>query len=385
MRRGPRALTVCALGLSAWLLSAAPALGDTHYPVELSGEAVVPGPGDANASGAAVLSFSPADGIACVGLDLTGATDVTSITIHAGGPGETGALKATLPMPPDLEGSTACSAANDPALLEAIVADPEGHYLQVASEEFPDGAVRGQLGAPVHLTRASAHKFACPAGIDGPEDLPADGLSPCQVVVAGDESVAPPDGYSWIVPPLSFPGMSITVTDGLGTLTLADADRDGGGFCDPATLLCVFGRFYSWQEVLVGPTTIREVTHPAGYRLGWVSVIEATEPGSPVAYEVDLATGAVSFNSTNHPGGVSVTFFDVVAGSPTPAPTATATPGQTSTATPVASPRVTLPPTSIASDADSAERAAALAVSWLLAGTSLLLVTLAARAPRRRR
>jgi hypothetical protein len=384
MRRGLRTLVVCALVPAAWLLGAAPVLGDTHYPAELNGAAVVPGPGDTDASGVAVVSFSPPDGMTCLGLELSGATGVTSITIHAGGPGETGALKATLPIPPDLEGSTDCKTGDNPALLESIVADPEGHYLQVATEEFPDGAVRGQLGAPVHLTMASAHKFACPPGIDAPEEI-ADNGSPCSIVVAGDEDVDPPDGYTWDNPPLSFSGMSITVTDGLGTLTLDDADRDGGGFCDPATLRCVFGRFYSWQEVLVGPTTIREVTHPAGYRLGWVSVIEATEPGSPVAYEVDLATGTVSFDSTNHPGGVSVTFFDVVAASPTPAPTATATQGQTSSATPVTSPRVTLPPTSIASDADAAEHVAALAVSWLLAATSILLVTLAARAPRRHR
>jgi hypothetical protein len=108
----------------------------------LDGASVVGG-GDPDGSGSATLYVEGDMFSYDIVLDQVD-EPLTSAHIHAGFPGEAG------PVVLDLEyGANGLSGVvfADPFLLEEILAFPEGFYLQVHSEVYPDGAVRGQLAS----------------------------------------------------------------------------------------------------------------------------------------------------------------------------------------------------------------------------------------------
>lgn len=119
---------------------------DSFFFVGLEGADVVPGPGDPDAVGAALLSIGRETGTLCFQVDLSNvAVPLTGGHIHAAPAGTVG------PEAVVLFGSTSD---NDPFgclevasdLLRDFAKKPENYYVDVHNEEFPDGAVRGQLG-----------------------------------------------------------------------------------------------------------------------------------------------------------------------------------------------------------------------------------------------
>jgi hypothetical protein len=70
----------------------------------------------------------------------------TAAHIHVGEVGVAGPPVVPL-APPDATGmSEACVTDADPAVLQAIVDNPAGYYVNVHNADYPDGAIRGQLG-----------------------------------------------------------------------------------------------------------------------------------------------------------------------------------------------------------------------------------------------
>jgi hypothetical protein len=68
--------------------------------------------------------------------------------IHEGGKGVNGAVKVPLfgtAMPDTVTAAAGAITVSDPAIADAIRANPGGFYLNLHSKEFPGGAVRGQL------------------------------------------------------------------------------------------------------------------------------------------------------------------------------------------------------------------------------------------------
>jgi len=120
------------------------------YSASLSGDAVVPGPGAAGATGIATMAV---DGTTVMySLLFSGVDSPTSAHIHEGAAGETGGV--VLDLDPTFTGGAASgSVTADQGTLDAIMADPAGYYVQVHSAGFPNGAIRGQLtgmgGGPV--------------------------------------------------------------------------------------------------------------------------------------------------------------------------------------------------------------------------------------------
>ena len=110
----------------------------------LTGAAEVPGPGDPDGTGQATLILLPEQGRLCYVLTAQGIAPATAAHVHAGRPGEAGPVAVTL-EPPTWGASGGCVAA-DPALLRAIAEDPAGYYVNVHNDEYPAGAIRGQLG-----------------------------------------------------------------------------------------------------------------------------------------------------------------------------------------------------------------------------------------------
>lgn len=106
----------------------------------LDGPSVVGG-GDPDGSGTAALTIEGDSLLFDIALDGVDES-VTAAHIHAGLEGEDGPVVIDLEF--ESNGLSGIVFA-DPFLLEELLAFPEGFFLQVHSEAYPDGAVRGQL------------------------------------------------------------------------------------------------------------------------------------------------------------------------------------------------------------------------------------------------
>jgi len=119
----------------------------------LTGDAEVPGPGDADAIGHAVIMTEPASDRICWVVSWN-RVDGTVFASHIHGPAPSGvAAGVVLPLfVGQAFGSTGinqgCVSSPDlSGLIDAIVANPQLYYVNVHSlPSFPGGAIRGQLG-----------------------------------------------------------------------------------------------------------------------------------------------------------------------------------------------------------------------------------------------
>ena len=129
----------------------------------LDGASVVPGPGHETAVGTAVVAFTIVPGVdggaattkLCWMVDLMGLDEdkPTLATIKKGPVGEEGVLSITLKPAPDADGfSQNCAGSGDFASgasassrIKDIQDNPTQFYVQVDTEAFPGGAVRGQV------------------------------------------------------------------------------------------------------------------------------------------------------------------------------------------------------------------------------------------------
>jgi len=81
----------------------------------------------------------------CYDISLEGVSNVIASHIHAAPEGESGDPVVDLQYEGDDEGAEGCVDGVDEGILEDITEEPERHYLNVHSEEYPDGAARAQL------------------------------------------------------------------------------------------------------------------------------------------------------------------------------------------------------------------------------------------------
>jgi CHRD domain len=149
-----RRLVVSALvaALALVLLTVVPvAAQESFFVAELSGAAEVdaegnPDQGDPDGTGTAGIAIDPEAGTVCWTIEVANIMlPATAAHIHVGAAGVAGDVVITL-SPPDATGvADDCAEGQDAATLQAIVDNPAGYYVNVHNEEFPNGAVRGQL------------------------------------------------------------------------------------------------------------------------------------------------------------------------------------------------------------------------------------------------
>lgn len=113
--------------------------------IQLSGAAEVPGPGDEDGDGMANVFLHSVDSPFCYDIIVDGIAPATAAHIHQGGADESGPVVITLEAPS--EGSVEGCVEADAALVDAIEADPSAFYVNVHNADFPNGALRGQLGS----------------------------------------------------------------------------------------------------------------------------------------------------------------------------------------------------------------------------------------------
>jgi len=141
--RIPSLLLPAVLAAIASLALVAGALGAE---VGFSADLANGGEGDEDGSGTATITIDPDTGEVCYDLTVEGIQPVTASHIHIGAAGESGDV--VVPLDVDgFEGSSSdCVDASD-ADLDAIIANPAGYYVNIHTEDFPAGAIRGQLVA----------------------------------------------------------------------------------------------------------------------------------------------------------------------------------------------------------------------------------------------
>jgi hypothetical protein len=134
---------VAALAIPA---SAAPA----QLSARLKGANEVPGPGDPNGKGEAFVTVKPAKRKVCFQLSWKRIADATAAHIHKGVEGDAGPIKVLLfedntglPSPGAVDG---CVKHLKRKLLRRIKRHPDRFYVNIHNDQYPDGAIRGQLG-----------------------------------------------------------------------------------------------------------------------------------------------------------------------------------------------------------------------------------------------
>ena len=149
MRKRTLLLTMAVLILSLTLIAArlpAAEQGGRRFTAYLSGAAEVPGPGDEDGSGRAVISLNPGKEMICWTITVSDITlPATGAHIHYGGAGVAGPVVVAL-SPPDESGmSNGCTSVPRETVLEIMHAMDQ-YYVNVHTSDYPAGAVRGQLG-----------------------------------------------------------------------------------------------------------------------------------------------------------------------------------------------------------------------------------------------
>ena len=109
---------------------------------ELTGEKEVPGPGDPDGSGNAIIEVYRRQ--VFFTLTVENIAPANAAHIHLGLFDEAGPVVATLDPPPT-EGSSSACVDIPRALSKELREHPRRYYVNVHNEEFPDGAIRGQL------------------------------------------------------------------------------------------------------------------------------------------------------------------------------------------------------------------------------------------------
>jgi hypothetical protein len=134
---------LAAVALTSVTLMGAPAQAETKsYTATLRPEEEVPQPGPPGAQGKARIVVDTAANQLCYALTWSGMPDPEEGHIHKGPKGGVG--PPLISLDPAKNGPRACIAVN-PVLLQDLVMDPGGHYVNLHTHDHSGGAIRGQL------------------------------------------------------------------------------------------------------------------------------------------------------------------------------------------------------------------------------------------------
>ena len=116
----------------------------TRLRATLSGPAEVP-PGDPDGTGTATVNVDVTKKEICYEVSVQKIDHPVGMHIHEGGAGKSGDIVLPLTTPTASDTTTTGCANADAALIGRILANPGSFYLNVHTDRYPNGAVRGQL------------------------------------------------------------------------------------------------------------------------------------------------------------------------------------------------------------------------------------------------
>jgi hypothetical protein len=112
----------------------------TIYAFDLKGSS------EPNATGTAVIRIRKDAGLVCYRLHAANVTLPTAAAhIHRGAAGTNGPVVVPFTAP-GADGNSSGCVTTDPALIDEIIGNPAGFYVNVHTKEHPAGAIRAQLG-----------------------------------------------------------------------------------------------------------------------------------------------------------------------------------------------------------------------------------------------
>ncbi len=133
-----------ALGLIASLSLASVVLAaETTLTATLAGDAET----DEDGTGTATVVVDPDAGTACWDMSAENIDAVGASHIHVGAAGASGDVAVDLDVDGFEGSSEGCTEGVDADVLQAIIDTPAGYYVNLHTEPFPGGAIRGQLAA----------------------------------------------------------------------------------------------------------------------------------------------------------------------------------------------------------------------------------------------
>ncbi len=113
----------------------------------MGGAEEVPNPVDPDGMGTSTVTLNSDSGQVSFTINVSNITlPAAAAHIHEGAKGVAGGVVAPLTAP-DANGAASGSAAVDAALMQRMMDNPAGFYVNVHTTDFPGGAVRGQLAA----------------------------------------------------------------------------------------------------------------------------------------------------------------------------------------------------------------------------------------------
>jgi hypothetical protein len=138
------ALIIFIAGVSFVLSAQEQQQGGRPMTVTMTGAAEVPGPGDPDGTGTFTVTLNPGKGEVCYEVTVDKIAAANAAHIHSGAMDKAGPPVLTLKAP--ATGSAKECATLEKETILAIMKNPENYYVNVHNADFPDGAVRGQLG-----------------------------------------------------------------------------------------------------------------------------------------------------------------------------------------------------------------------------------------------
>lgn len=137
------ATSVAVLIVFALIIGAA--AGGRTLTATMTGDAEVPGPGDPDATGFATLTFNRGQGEVCFDITVENIESITAGHIHVGTADVAGPVVVPLITAPTAPDELSGCVEADRALIKAITKTPSDYYVNLHNEDFPAGALRGQL------------------------------------------------------------------------------------------------------------------------------------------------------------------------------------------------------------------------------------------------
>ncbi len=117
----------------------------TRLSATLTGAAEVPTAGDPDGTGTATVNLDVSKREVCYEVDVRKIDRPVGMHIHEGERGKSGGIVVPLTTPTASDTTTKGCANVDAGLIGRMAANPGNFYVNVHTEPYPQGAVRGQL------------------------------------------------------------------------------------------------------------------------------------------------------------------------------------------------------------------------------------------------